>query len=74
MVRWVAGTTVSRAARVILERSGAALRLTLNVAFAFGLAVQSMAWLFRDQWRALFTDDPEVVAMVTRILPLMTAA
>ncbi|QYO75167.1 hypothetical protein K1X15_10880 [Devosia salina] len=36
--------------------------------------MQSAAWLFRDQWDALFTDDPEVMAIVARILPLMTAA
>lgn len=56
------------------DRSDAALRLALIVAFVFGLAVQLAAWIFRDQWGALFTDDPEVVAIVARILPLMTAA
>lgn len=55
------------------RRSDAALKLSLFVAFGFGLLVQSAAWLFRDQWGLLFTDDPNVVATVARLFPLMTA-
>lgn len=55
------------------QRSDAALRLSLVVALGFQAALQAALVLFRQHWGLLFTDDPEVVATVAQILPLMTA-
>ncbi|PPQ68446.1 hypothetical protein CVT26_006033 [Gymnopilus dilepis] len=53
------------------KRAGAAANTSIVMAFMIALFSSTMFMVFRNQWAYIFNNDPEVVALVADILPLV---
>ncbi|WP_444919675.1 MATE family efflux transporter [Microbulbifer sp. CnH-101-G] len=56
----------------IWSRMDSSISIALTVAFSYCLLLQLAVIIFKDTLGALFVSDPQIVAEVARILPMMT--
>ncbi|QFT55905.1 MATE family efflux transporter [Microbulbifer sp. THAF38] len=56
----------------IWTRMDSSINIALTVAFSYCLLLQLAVIIFKDTLGALFISDPQIVAEVARILPMMT--
>ncbi|WP_226645465.1 MATE family efflux transporter [Microbulbifer variabilis] len=56
----------------IWSRMDSSINIALTVAFSYCLLLQLAVIIFKDALGALFVSDPQIVAEVARILPMMT--